>query len=145
MKSTSGCRVLRATDIEDGIVPASKLTSQGQDKRLTIRGINLAVATCFASIPFDRAVTITQVQTRQEAAVVSAATDPTIVLYNNDLATVVGTTTIAKAAAQLELDTIAAIANNNIAAGASLNCSVGAAADTSGLCTLMIVYHENPA
>ncbi|MCK9568465.1 hypothetical protein M0R72_05960 [Candidatus Pacearchaeota archaeon] len=144
MRSLSGARILRATDIEDGILPASKLTSQGEDKRIILRGINLAVATCFASIAFDRAVTITQVQCRQEAAVVSAGTDPTIVLYNNDLATAVGTITIAKAAAQLELDTIAAIANNDIAAGAALNCSVGAAADTSGTCTLMIVYHENP-
>jgi hypothetical protein len=145
MRSLSGVRVLRASDVEAGILPASKLTSQGEDKRLIIRGIDLHTAVCFASIPFDRAVTITQVQVRQDVAVVSAATAPTIILYNNDLATVIGTTTISKDAAQLELDTIAAIANNNIAAGASLNCAVGAIADTSGYATLMIVYHENPA
>jgi hypothetical protein len=144
MRSLSGTKVLRASDVKAGILPASKLTSQGEDKRIVIRGIDLHVAVCFASIPFDRPVTITQVQVRQSVAVVSAGTDPIIVLYNNDLATVIGTTTIAKGAAQFELDTIAAIANNNIAAGAALNCVVGAIADTSGSATLMIVYHENP-
>jgi hypothetical protein len=146
MDSTTHCRVLRASDIADGILPSSKLTEQGQDKRIVIPNVDLSVVGCFATIVFDRAVTIVQIQTAQEVAVVSAVAQPTIVLYNNTLLAAIGTTTIEHDAAQLEKDTVTApLVTPNIAIGNLLNCSVGVAAETSGLCTLMIVYQENPA
>jgi hypothetical protein len=146
MESTTHCRVLRASDMADSILPSSKLTTEGQDKRIVIPNVNLAVVGCFASIVFDRAVTIVQAQTGQEVAVVSAGAAPTIVLYNNTLVAAIGTITIAKDAAQLEKDTVTPpLATPNIAIGNLLNCAVAVAADTSGLCTLMIVYRENPA
>jgi hypothetical protein len=145
MESTTHCRILRATDIEDGILPSSKLTEQGQDKRIVIQGVDLAVLGCFASIAFDRAVTIVQVQSAQEAAVVSAVAQPTIVIYNNTLIAAIGTLTIEHDAAQLEKDTITPpLVTPNIAIGNLLNCVITVAAETSGLCTLMIVYQENP-
>jgi len=143
MKSTSGKKVLRASDILAGIIPSTKLTSQCRDKHIVIRNVDLGGTGLIASIPFDRNVTVVQAQVSEEAAVVSAANNPVITLYNNDLATSVGTINIDKAAAQFAVTTIGAITNANIAAGHVLNASVTTKADTSGKCTLKIVVHEN--
>jgi hypothetical protein len=147
MRSMSGCRILRAEDVGDGLLPASKLTTQGQDKRIVLSGVNLAAVagTCLASIVFDKAVTIVQAQTSIEpAAGVNSAANPVIGLFNNDLATSMGTITIAMAAAQLEKDTYSPTASVNIAAGGALNVAINTAATVSGTATLMVVYHENP-
>jgi hypothetical protein len=147
MRSMSGCRILRAEDVGDGLLPASKLTPQGEDKRIVLRGINLALVagTCVASILFDRKVTIVQIQTSIEpAAGVNSAANPVLGFFNDDLATSMGTLTIAMAAAQLEKDTYAPTAVVDIAAGDALNVGIVTAATVSGTATLMIAYHENP-
>ena len=142
MKSTQGSRIYRAAQIMPNIIPSTKLTVQGKDKKIVLKGIDLHTIGVKAAILFDNNVTIVNAQTSQEAAAGGGGSDPVITLYNNDLATVVTTVTIDKSAAQFEHDNCAAINNAQVAGGHELNVSVTTIANTSGLSTLVISYNE---
>ena len=141
MKDLSGTRIVDVAQIDNNIIKTSKLTVYASDKKLLVRDINLANAAVVAAvIEFDSNVIITNAQTGQQEAVVSAGSNPVISLFNNDLTTLVGTIIIDKSAAQLEKDNCSALSNTHVAGGHSLNVEVTTHADTSGKCTLTISY-----
>jgi hypothetical protein len=142
MKSTQGSRIYRAAQIMPNIIPSTKLTVQGKDKKIVLKGIDLHTIGVKASILFDNNVTIVNAQTSIEVVCGGGGSDPVVSLFNNDLSTSVCTVTIDKSAAALEHDNCSAIGNAQVAGGHTLNVSVTTIANASGVATLVISYNE---